>query len=167
MHHQLNYAPPQQLAHNTISWLGQRKSDQKKIIAGQTFIANKSAQLTQIEVFSEIVTLPGSVTLSLYTFDIGTQQWGGVLGSVEVAVTNGSSNQWMIFVMPEIHLQKGNAYGFKLESNDTFIGLGEAVGSANHPPFIAGKEWRFITEENSTDQFSYFSLAFKVGLKGD
>lgn len=80
MHHQLNYAAPQQLTHNTISWLGQRKSDQKKIIAGQTFIANKDGQLTQIEVFSEIVTLPGTVTLSLYAFDLVTQQWGLLWG---------------------------------------------------------------------------------------
>lgn len=167
MHHQFNQAALQQLTHNTISWLGQRKSDQKKIIAGQTFVANKDGQLEQIEVFSEIVTLPGSVRLSLYSFDVVTQQWGVALGSVEVAVNNSSSNQWISFAMPGLQLKKGNAYGFKIESKDTFIGLGEAAGSANQPPFISGKEWRFIAEENTADQFSYFSLAFKVGMKGD
>jgi len=167
MHHQFNQAALQQLTHNTTSWLGHRKSDHKKIIAGQTFVANKDGHLEQIEVFSEIVTLPGNVTLSLHSFDAASQQWGANLGSVAVPVNHACNNQWMAFAIPGLTLQKGNAYGFKIESNDTFIGLGEAAGCAQQPPFISGKEWRFVADENSEDQFSYFSLAFKIGMKGD
>ena len=167
MHHHLNQAALQQLIHNSTSWLGHRTSDQKKIVAGQTFVANKDGLLEQIEVFSDMVTLPGNVTLSLYEFDAASQQWGDRMGSVNLSVNHAYSNQWMSFLMPGLSLQKGKAYGFQLESNDTFIGLGEATGSAFQPPFISGKEWRFIVAENAIDQFSYFSLAFKVGMKGD
>ena len=62
-------------------------------------------------------------------------------------------------------MQKGNTYGFRLQSNDLYLGIGEAAGSHDHPPFSGGQEWVVNNENQNGKYFSYLSLAFKVDLR--
>ncbi len=161
------HASVEQLLHNTTSWLGHRRADQKEIVTGQTFIAPAGGYLEAIEVFSSIVANPGEVVMTLYAFDTPTQSWGSPLGTAQVVFNHSLNNQWVAFKIPGLHLTKGTAYGFRLQSNDSYVGIGEAVGSAKHPPFTSGKEWKFSSSHSNSDahSYAYFSLAFKVGLK--
>lgn len=160
-------ASVEQLLHNTTSWLGHRKGDQKEIITGQTFIALAEGDLDAIEVFSSIVASPGEVVLTLHSFDTQTQSWGPALGTAQVDFNRSLNNTWVAFKIPGLHLSKGKAYGFRLESHNSYIGIGEAVGNVKHPPFTCGREWKFSNSQSKSDthSYAYFSLAFKVGLK--
>ena len=160
-----SHAAVQQLTNNATSWLGHRKGDHKEIIMGQTFIAPSEGDLDTIEVFSSIVASPGEVMMTLHSFDPLQQSWGPTLGSANVTFNQSCNDKWVSFKMPSLHLNKGLTYGFLLESHDSYVGVGEAAGSANNPPFLSGKEWKFTSNSNKVDAFSYFSLAFKIGLR--
>jgi hypothetical protein len=155
----------QQLNNHTTSWLGHRRSDQKEVITGQTFIAPAEGDLETIEVFSSVVAIPGQVMMTIHTFDPLHQSWGPALGSANVQFNHSHNNKWVTFSIPGLHLTKGSSYGFLMESHDSYVGVGEAVGSAGHPPFLSGKEWKFTNNSKKIDAYAYFSLAFKVGLK--
>lgn len=155
----------QQVTNNTTSWIGHRPGDNKDVVGGQTFIATAESDLEAIEVFSSIVTDAGKVVMTLHTFDPAKKSWGPALGSASVDFNKADTGKWVAFNLPGLHLTKGAAYGFKLESTETFIGVGEAVGSHAHPPFTAGQEWKFTKNNQNGDSFSYFSLAFKVDVK--
>ena len=75
------------------------------------------------------------------------------------------NGKWMAFDLSGLHLAKGQTYGFRLESPDSYIGMGEAAGSAQQPPFNNGKEWKFTNNDQKGDSYSYFSLAFKVEIR--
>lgn len=161
------HASVEQLQHNSTSWLGHRKGDHKDIITGQTFIAPTEGDLNAIEVFSSVVTNPGEVVMTLYAFDPKTENWGSALGESHVLFNRTLNDKWVAFKIPGLHLSKGMSYGFKLESRDSYVGLGETVGSARFPAFASGKEWKFSSANSKSDahSYSYFSLAFKVDLK--
>ena len=158
-------AAVEQLTNNATSWMGHRRSDNKEIVMGQTFIAPSEGDLEAIEVFSSIVTQPGQVAMTLHTFDPQLQSWGPSLGSATVEFNHTCNNKWVAFKILGLHLAKGMSYGFRLESHDSYVGVGEAAGSAKQPPFASGKEWRFTSNDKKGDAFAYYSLAFKVGLK--
>ncbi len=168
-HHQIpvSIAALQQLNHNATSWLGHHKADHKEIAMGQTFIAPAEGELETIEVFSSLVTQPGQVIMTLHSFDPQQQSWGPSLGSDTVTFNETCNGKWIAFKIKGMHLAKGNSYGFRLQSHDSYVGVGEAAGSAKHPPFASGKEWKFTNKDkdNKVVAFSYFSLAFKVGLR--
>ena len=155
----------EQTVHNATSWVGHRNYDDKDVAAGQTFVATAEGDLETIEIFPTVVTKPGSVLLTVYDFDEQQNQWGASLGSTHAAFTKDSNDQWVPFHLKGLHLRKGKTYGFKLESADTFIGVGEAAGSAKNPPMDSGKEWKFVNNQQQPNGFRYFSLAFKVGVK--
>ena len=155
----------EQTVHNATSWIGHRNFDDKDVAAGQTFVATAGGDLETIEVFPTVVTKPGRVVLTVYDFDDHHNQWGASLGSANVEFTKDSNGRWVPFHLKGLHLIKGKTYGFKLESADTYIGVGEAAGSAKHPPLDSGKEWKFINNQQQPHAFRYFSLAFKVGVK--
>lgn len=159
-----SFPAAQQTYHNTTSWLGHRSVDQLDVASGQTFLVNNEGKLDNIEVFSTVITSPGMVHMTLHQYDTINDSWGPSLGSATVEVNAGVNDKWLAFKMPGLHLDKGVSYGFRLESSDTYIGIGEAVGSANNPPYESGKEWRFYKNDKKSDRYSYFSLAFKVGL---
>jgi hypothetical protein len=155
----------EQITHNATTWIGHRRYDNNNMATGQTFLAPSEGDLDTIEVYSSIVTKPGKVTMTLHSFDPQQDKWGPSLGTATVEFNHNSNGKWIPFKLQGLHLSKGLSYGFKLESSETYIGVGEAAGSFKQPPFISGKEWRFVNNNQNPDAYSYFSLAFKVGLK--
>lgn len=155
----------QQVNNNTTSWIGIRKGDSKEIICGQTFIATSEGDLEAIEVFPSIVTTPGKVLMTLHNFDPEKKSWGPALGTSSVAFDNTNTGKWISFKIPGMHLTNGKSYGFRLESPDSYIGMGEAAGSHQQPPYRNGQAWQFTNINQQGNSFSYFSLAFKVALR--
>ncbi|MEJ7587546.1 MAG: hypothetical protein WKI04_08290 [Ferruginibacter sp.] len=153
----------EQVTNNTTSWIGHHSFTNKNIVGGQTFIAPSEGQLEAIKVFTSIVTSPGNVLMTLHTFDPQLKSWGPVLGSASIECTRNDTGKWKSFNIPGLHLNKGKAYGFRLESSDSYIGMGEAASQT--PPLINGQEWKFVNKDPQGQSFSYFSLAFKVELR--
>jgi hypothetical protein len=162
--HSLN-SMVEQITNNTTGWIGHHPRENNEIARGQTFVASKEADVNAIEVYSNIVSKPGNIMMTIHSFDPQKNSWGPSLGSANVDIKKSDSEKWIAFYIPSLHLDKGKSYGFRLESHDSYIGVGEAAGSAKHPPFIAGQEWQFINNNQTGDAFTYFSLAFKVGTK--
>jgi hypothetical protein len=155
----------EQVTNNTTSWIGHRSRDNEDVVTGQTFISPSTGNLESIEVFSSIVAEPGKVVMTLHNFDTQHKSWGPVLGSTSVDFTKTDCGKWMAFTIAGMHLDKGQSYGFKLEGAEAYIGVGEAAGSHVHPPFSNGQEWQFTKKNKQAHSYSYFSLAFKVGLR--
>ena len=155
----------EQITHNTTSWIGHRPGADRDIISGQTFIAPSEGDLETIEVFPSFITDPGKVVLTLHSFDPLQKSWGPVLSSASINLDRDDTDKWITFKITGLHLDEGKTYGFRLESPDAFIGFGEAAGSHQQPPFNSGQEWQFTNSDKRGLSFSYFSLAFKVGLR--
>jgi hypothetical protein len=157
--------PMQQLTNNVTSWIGHSTKENKEMAMGQTFIASKEADLESIEVFSSIVAVAGDVAMTVHSFDTQQQTWGPALATANVNFNKDCTGKWISFDVPRLHLNKGQSYGFKLASHNSLVGVGEAAGSAKEPPFANGQKWQFINDAKKGDSFTYFSLAFKLGLK--
>lgn len=161
----LEIAAVQQITNNTTCWIGRRSRNNDNIVTGQTFVAFVEGDLEAIEVFSSIVTKPGKVTMTLYSFNKYRKSWGDELGSVSIDFDYSETGKWISFNFTGLRLDKGKSYGFRLASTDTYIGLGEATGSYKIPPFIYGEKWIFSKKDQAGQCSSYFSMAFKVGLR--
>jgi hypothetical protein len=92
------------------------------------------------------------------------RNWGNILSSSEIEVNENDSENWMHFPLRSIQVQKGNTYGFRLESPDTLIAIGEAAWPSKYP-FEYGEEWSINNLENKDHYYKYFSLAFRVELR--
>lgn len=154
----------EQIANDTTSWIGQR-TDNKEVLCGQTFVSPAEGELDSIEVFSSIVTKPGKAIMTVHHFDLHHKTWGPPVGSASVELNNSLTGKWLRFQIPGMRLQKGQSYGFKLESPNTYFGIGETATSHQSPPFHHGQEWQFVKNEQQGNAYSYFSLAFKVGVR--
>ncbi|HOZ77239.1 MAG TPA: hypothetical protein PLY34_04545 [Ferruginibacter sp.] len=154
----------QQVINNATSWIGHRR-DNDDVISGQTFIAPAEGDLAAIEIFSALVTKPGKVIMTLHNFDRDQKCWGPALKTTSINIKSNEAGRWLAFDMPGMHLDKGASYGFRIQSPDTLIGVGEAAGNLSKPPFSYGQEWQFTNEKSEGKCFSYFSLAFKVDMK--
>jgi len=154
----------EQTVNNTTSWIGHANGDSKEIVKGQTFVSSSEGDLVSVEIFSNMVTRPGNVIMTVHSFDPQKKAWSNPLGTTTVAFNNDSTGKWVPFPISGLRLAKGQSYGFRLVSPDSLIGVGEAAGSFKNPPLNAGQEWRF-TNNDAGDSFSYFSLAFKVGIR--
>ena len=139
--------------------------DNEDLASGQTFIATSEGDLETITIFSSIVIKPGKMIMTLHNFDSLQKSWGPILGSASVAVNSSVTGKWIAFKIPGMHLIKGKAYGFRLESPDSYVGVGEAAGSHQKPPYSSGQEWQFTKNQKSVHSFSYFSLAFKIDTR--
>jgi hypothetical protein len=159
-----NKAVIEQTVNNTTSWIGHRSADNEDVVSGQTFIVLIEGNLNEIEVFSSLVTKPGKVIMTLYDFDLSHNSWGHSLGSASVDINASKTGKWVAFSMPHLHLNKGKSYGFRLECPDSYIGVGEAASSAQTQSYNLGQEWQFTKKEKAGHSYSYFSLAFKVGM---
>lgn len=155
----------QQTTNNTTRWIGHRQGDSNDIIGGQTFLSPSDGDLESIEVFSSVITATGQCEMTFYKFDADHKSWGQALGSATLKLNTDDAGKWISFKIPGLHINKGESYGFRLQCPDTLIGVGEAAGSHQHPPFNNGQEWRFSPTDQKGHSFSYFSLAFKVGLR--
>jgi len=165
MNKNTSHSTVEQVTNNATSWVGHHPRDHKQISSGQTFIAHTEGDVEAIEVYTNIVTKPGHVNMTIHSFDPQQKSWGPALGSASVECSQSDSGKWMAFNIPSLHLSKGASYGFRLESQDSYIGVGEAAGSAKQPPFSAGQEWHFTNNDQKADAYSYFSLAFKVDIR--
>lgn len=163
--HFKTFAAVEQVTNNTTNWIGHRTSNDKGRITGQTFISPGDGDLQAIEIFPAAVTRPGKIIMTLHHFDLHQKSWGPALGSSTIDINTKEAGKWLAFDMKGMHLDKGKAYGFRLQSPDTYIGVGEAAGSHQKPPFGEGKEWQFTEGKAEGRAFSYFSLAFKVDMR--
>lgn len=155
----------QQITNNATSWIGHHQTENKNIVGGQTFIAPSEEDLEAIEVFTSIVTTPGEVLMTVHTFDPEMKSWGPVIGSAKVDLNRADNGKWKTFNIPGLHLNRGKAYGFRLESSNSYIGVGETIGSSQTPPFLNGQEWKFTNNDQKGQSYSYFSLAFKIDVR--
>ncbi|MCP9751385.1 hypothetical protein [Ferruginibacter sp. HRS2-29] len=158
------HSASEQTTNNSTSWVGHAKGDPADVIKGQTFMPSNEGDLQAIEVFSNIVTAPGKVIMTVYKLD-EQKEWGNPLGMASLQFNQSDSGKWISFPIKGLHLDKGQSYGFRLESHDSLIGVGEGAGSASAPLFGNGQEWRFVNNDKNGDSFSYLSLAFKVAIK--
>ncbi len=156
-----NTSLAEQPFHNSTGWVGHYPGRESNIVRGQTFIPDREGDLTAIELFSEIVTDPGKVILSIHPVDPGRGNWGPALDSSSVELDYNDTESWISFPMHGVHLERGQCYGFRIEAQDALIGIGETVGIASRPPVVNGQEWKFINGLDA-DKFNYFSLAFRV-----
>lgn len=155
----------EQIAVHTTGWVGQLPGHKERISRGQTFLSNIEGNLQKIDIYTYVVNDPGKIVLTLHEYDPQQRSWGPVLGTAFLDLKKDDSGKWISFKMPEMHIIKGKFYGFKLASKDSCIGVGEAAGNEKLPPFSPGQEWEFTDDNDAGDCFSYFSLAYKVGIR--
>jgi hypothetical protein len=150
-----------QTENNTTLWIGHIKSDTNDRIAGQTFTCPSEGMLNNIQVYSSTVQEPGEVKLTLHEFDPSNKQWGPILGSSSLILQRGDDARWIRFETEPLLLKEGATYGFRLQTNNAHIGLGEAAGYAKKP-FLFGLAWNSDSNNQLGNFFRYFSMAFKV-----
>lgn len=152
-----------QTENNTTLWIGHLKSDPNDHFAGQTFTCPADGQLDNIQVYSSTVNEPGELTLSLHEFDIMSNTWGPAIGQSSLVLQKGDDARWIRFELEPVNLEKGATYAFRLQTNDAFVGLGEAASEAKKP-FSFGLAWNGDTKNLKGYFMRYFSLAFKVEM---
>lgn len=147
---------------NTTSWVGHLPGQHNEISKGQTFTAPAHGRLKAIEVFSNAVGHPGHMSLTLHTYNPEQKQWGPAIGSSDIEIDNSNAGNWVAFNVNAPMLEEGKTYGFKLQSHDSLVGIGEVVSIAkNNEP--AGEEWVF--DENAQPKvFNYFALEYKLKM---
>lgn len=152
-----------QTENNTTLWIGHLQADPHDHIAGQTFKCPSDGVVNNIQVFSSTVQNPGEVALTLHEFDAETKTWGLPIADATIYMQKGDDARWIRFGLAPVHLIKDANYGFRLHTDNAFIGIGEAV-SHSQKPFPFGKVWTGETMNEKGQFFSYFSMAFKVEL---
>jgi hypothetical protein len=160
---QCNFKPIlSQLQNNTSHWLGHFPSANEENMVGQTFEAPQSASLDSIRVYSDFVQRPGKVILTFHQFDHDLHQWGPVLGKAEVEAKKHHNAEWMDFQLPHLDLKKSSTYGFRLQSPDALLALGEVAWASKNKQ-LHGEEWCINNQEHIEHYYKYFSLVFSVG----
>jgi hypothetical protein len=152
-----------QTQNNTTSWIGHLKTDTNDHLAGQTFLCPSEGLVNNIQVYSSSVQQAGDIALTLHEFDVSNKTWGPVIGDSTIFLQKGEDDRWVRFYLPPVSLRKDAMYGFRLQSPNALIGIGEAASLAMHP-FIFGHEWNADSKDESGHYFTYFSLAFKVEM---
>jgi hypothetical protein len=131
--------------------------------AGQTFKCPTAGVLDNIQVYSSAVHNPGELTLTLHEFDPATKNWGLAIGNSGVSLQKGDAAKWIRFELDPVPLNREVTYGFRLQTKDAMIGIGEAA-TGTQQPFTFGHEWNGDSKNQQGHFFSYFSLAFKVEM---
>lgn len=152
-----------QTENNTTLWIGHLKTDPNDHIAGQTFKCPSDGVINNIQVYSSTVQEPGEIALTLHEFDENSKNWGAAIGDATMFLQKGDDSRWIRFYLAPVTLRKDATYGFRLQTNNAFIGLGEAASHAKQP-FTFGTEWQSDAVGSKGHYYSYFSLAFKVEL---
>ncbi len=152
-----------QTQNNTTLWIGHLHNDSADRLAGQTFSCPSEGMLNNIQVYSSAVTQPGDMLLTLHEFDAASKTWGPAISQSVLAIERNDTAKWLRFELAPVALQKNNSYGFRLQTEQGIIGIGEAVSHAHHP-FHFGCAWNGAGVNEKGRYFNYFSLAFKVEL---
>lgn len=153
-----------QAQNNTTLWIGHLRSDPTDHYGGQTFTCPAEGQLDNIQLFAEAVPYPGDIRLTLHEFDAINKTWGPEIGQSTLAVRKEDDHQWIRFSLPTLRLKKAATYGFRVQTNNALVGLGEAACD-NQNPFTFGHEWNADSTNQRGHYYSYFSLAFKVEMR--
>src|SRR6185503_7191551 len=130
----------EQLHKNTSLWIGHMSAGPTDHFAGQTFECPADGSLKKIQVYSTAVSHPGKIILTVHEFDRQRKNWGNIISSTEIEVDETDAENWMQFPLQSIQLHKNNTYGFRLQSPDTLVAIGEAAWP-NKYPFEYGVEW--------------------------
>lgn len=152
-----------QTQNNTTLWIGHLQTEAHDHQAGQTFTCPSDGLLNNIQVYSSAVTCPGELRLTLHEFDRESKTWGPPIAGSGVVLQKNDEARWIRFELEPLTLKKDACYGFRLQTEDAFIGLGEAVSHAKKP-FAFGLSWMNDTRSKIGKYFNYFSLAFKVEM---
>jgi hypothetical protein len=152
-----------QTENNTTLWIGHLSSNPNEHLGGQTFTCPADGILNNIQVYTSSVQNPGELMLSVHEFDCQSRTWGPVIARAGKIVDKSDEARWIRFELEPVNLQKNACYGFRLETQDAFVGLGEAVSHARKP-FSFGLSWNGNDRNAKGKYFSYFSLAFKVEM---
>lgn len=152
-----------QTENNTTLWIGHSQSDPTDHLAGQTFTCPGSGILNNIQLYSAAVNIPGELLLTLHEFDERSKSWGRPLCEARQTLGREDDGHWIRFTLEPVQLQKGATYGFKIQSPDAMIGLGEAAHHAR-APFSFGHAWNGSSNNKTGHFFDFFSLAFKIEI---
>ena len=152
-----------QTQNNTTLWIGHSRAESTDHFAGQTFQCPSEGLINNIQVYSAAVQQPGEITLTLYEFDTSSKSWGSPIGTSTLNLQRSDASTWLQFDLQPIPLVKGTTYGFRLQTKEALIGIGEAA-SGTRQPFEFGHEWNGDSVNQKGHFFTYFSLAFKVEL---
>lgn len=151
-----------QTKNNTTIWIGHLKADPYDHSAGQTFTCPADGLLDNIQVYSSAVQNPGELHLTLHVFDEVAKNWGVAIGNAVLPIEKGDDAKWIRFHLPSVSLKQGTVYGFRLQTRNALIGIGEAVTGTQQP--FTGHEWNADSLNERGRFYSYFSLAFKVEM---
>lgn len=152
-----------QAQNNTTLWIGHLKSDPTDHFAGQTFSCPGEGQLNNIQLYSAAVQYGGEIILTLHEFDPASKAWGPSICSSVIKVEKDDPAKWLRFSLPPVYLCKDATYGFRVQTNEAMVCLGEAA-TGTKQPFTFGHEWNGDSRNERGVYYSYFSLAFKVEL---
>lgn len=152
-----------QTENNTTLWIGHLQTEPNDHVAGQIFQCPSEGLLNNIQVYSSAVHEPGEVSLTVHEFDIRNKTWGPAIGNASQFLQKGDDARWIQFSLQPVLLQKDTMYGFRLESPNALIGIGEAA-TANKKPFSLGYEWKGDSTNQQGHFLTYFSLAYKIEL---
>lgn len=153
-----------QAENNTTLWIGHLQTDSTDHFGGQTFNCPSDGQLDNIQLYASIVQMPGKMHLTLHEFDAEKKTWGTSIAESLLEVQKTDNEKWIRFGLPALPLKKGTTYGFRVNTSNAMIGLGEAA-HANQHPFTFGHEWKASSKNQHGHYYSYFSLAFKIELR--
>lgn len=152
-----------QTKNNTTLWIGHLHSDATDRLAGQTFACPSEGLMNNIQVYSAAVTQPGEMVLTLHEFDAASRTWGPAISQSALAIEKSDTAKWLRFELEPVSLVKNSSYGFRLQTEQGIIGIGEAVSHAHHP-FQFGCAWNGHSHAEKGRYFNYFSLTFKVEM---
>ena len=152
-----------QTQNNTTLWIGHLQTDPNDHLAGQTFLCPSEGLVNNIQVYSSSVQQPGDIALTLHEFDAASKTWGPAIGDSTLFLQKSDEALWVRFFLQPVSLRKDAMYGFRLQSPNAMIGIGEAV-SHSRQPFMFGHEWNSDSKNEKGNYFTYFSLAFKVEM---
>lgn len=152
-----------QTQNNTTLWIGHLDSDPTERFAGQTFICPADGSVNNIQVYSSTVQQEGDLGLTLHEFDTASNTWGPSIGEATQFLKKGDDSRWILFRLIPVSLKKNVHYGFRLQSGNGLVGIGEAA-SASSNPFIFGSEWNGDSGNQKGHYLRYFSLTFKVEM---
>ena len=152
-----------QTQNNTTLWIGHLQSDPTDHVGGQTFKCPSEGLLDNIQLYSSAVQYPGEVLLTFHEFDSNTKTWGPSIGNSSLVLQRDDNARWIRFSFLPVQLQRDITYGFRLQSKEALVAIGEAATGNKHP-FTFGHEWNADSKNKIGHYFTYFSLAFKVEM---